>query len=89
VESNGNRHKAEEAFEVNGVSRIAEELGVRCVNLTTDESLTTNHPLLGEWPFSKTHLTADVFITLAQTQNASDCSHLGRAEEPMGLHPTQ
>src|SRR5262249_53070270 len=39
VESNGARYSAESAFENNGVYRLAEEIGVRVLNLSRDELL--------------------------------------------------
>ena len=67
VESNGARYKAEAAFENNGVYRIAEELGVRVVNLSNDELVEVADPRMKGFGLARTWLEADAFITLLES----------------------
>src|SRR5512137_431238 len=64
VESDGARYRAEDAFENNGVYRLAEELGLRVRNLSKDELVDLPDQRLKGFGMARTWLEADVFVTL-------------------------
>jgi len=65
VESDGMRYSASEAFEMNGVYSLAEEIGVKVCNLSAMDVRTGLDPLLEDFGLSTLLLEeTDVFITL-------------------------
>lgn len=65
VESDGMRFSAEEAFEINGIYALAEELGVTVFNLSKDVQIFHCHPLLEDFGLPRFLIeNTDVFITL-------------------------
>ena len=64
VESDGARYPAEAAFENNGVYALAEELGLKVLNLSKDELVEMPDPRLKGFGMARTWLEADAFVTL-------------------------
>jgi uncharacterized protein (DUF362 family) len=62
VESHSYRYPAELAFENTGIYRVARQLGVSVVNLSTERCRDVGNTLLG--PMPEILLDADVFVTL-------------------------
>src|SRR5947207_1932391 len=87
VESNGARYKAEAAFENNGVYRIAEELGVRVVNLSKDELVEVDDPRMTGFGLARTWLEADAFITLPVLKTHATTVCTGALKNQWGCIP--
>lgn len=64
VESNGQRFTGENAFSINHVRELAEELGVKVLNLSEDEQVISLDPLLRHCSLSRSLLEADAVVTL-------------------------
>src|SRR5262249_35200845 len=64
VESDGTRYTAESAFENTGVYRLAQELGLRVLNLSKDEVVEVPDERLRGFGLPRTWLEADAFVTL-------------------------
>lgn len=87
VESDGMRHTAEEVFELGGVFDIARRLGIRCLNLSRDEGVAVDHPLLRGWPMSRTYLAAGVFVTVPTLKTHVISTFSGALKNQWGCIP--
>lgn len=87
VESNGARYPAEAAFENNGVYRLAEELGVKVLNLSKDELLDVPDPRMKGFGMSRTWLEADAFITLPVLKTHATTVFTGALKNQWGCIP--
>jgi uncharacterized protein (DUF362 family) len=87
VESDGARYKAEAAFENNGVYRIAEELGLRVVNLSRDELVEVDDPRMKGFGLARTWLEADAFITLPVLKTHATTVFTGAIKNQWGCVP--
>jgi len=86
-ESDGMRYKTEAAFENSGIYEICAKHGVRALNFTNDEQVAVDHPLLRGWPFSKTFLDADVFISLPKLKTHATTVFTGALKNQWGCVP--
>jgi uncharacterized protein (DUF362 family) len=87
VESNANRAQAEEAFVASGIDRIARQFNIQCVNLSKDELVAVDHPLLKGWGLAKTHLNADVFISVPKLKTHAIAMFTGALKNQFGCLP--
>lgn len=87
VESNGARYPAEAAFENTGVYRMADELGVRVLNLSKDTLVEVPDPRMAGFGLSKTWLEADVFITLPVLKTHATTVFTGALKNQWGCIP--
>src|SRR5436190_7030797 len=87
VESNGARYSAESAFENNGVYRLAEEIGVRVLNLSRDELVPIPDPRLEGFGMARTWLDADAFITLPVLKTHATTVFTGALKNQWGCVP--
>jgi uncharacterized protein (DUF362 family) len=87
VESDGARYKAEAAFENNGAYRIAEELGVKVVNLSNDELVEVDDPRMKGFGLARTWLEADAFITLPVLKTHATTVFTGAIKNQWGCVP--
>ena len=87
VESDGARYKAEAAFENNGVYRIADELGLRVVNLSKDELVEVDDPRMTGFGLARTWLEADAFITLPVLKTHATTVFTGALKNQWGCIP--
>jgi len=87
VESNGARYPAEAAFENNGVYRLANELGLKVLNLSKDELLDIPDPRMKGFGMSRTWLEADAFITLPVLKTHATTVFTGALKNQWGCIP--
>lgn len=87
VESDGVRYPAEAAFENNGVYRIAEELGLKVLNLSKDELVEVDDPRMKGFGMARTWLEADVFITLPVMKTHATTMFTGALKNQWGCIP--
>src|SRR5437868_1076699 len=87
VESDGARYKAEAAFENNGVYRIADELGLRVVNLSRDELVEVDDPRMEGFGLARTWLEADAFVTLPVLKTHATTVFTGAIKNQWGCVP--
>jgi uncharacterized protein (DUF362 family) len=87
VESDGSRYAAEAAFENNGVYRLAEELGLKVVNLSKDTLIEVPDPRMKGFGLAKTWLDADVFITLPVLKTHATTVFTGTLKNQWGCIP--
>ena len=87
VESDGARYKAETAFENNGVYRIADELGLKVVNLSNDELVEVDDPRMKGFGLARTWLEADAFITLPVLKTHATTVFTGAIKNQWGCVP--
>jgi uncharacterized protein (DUF362 family) len=87
VESDGARYKAETAFENNGVYRIADDLGLKVVNLTHDELVEVDDPRMKGFGLARTWLEADAFITLPVLKTHATTVFTGAIKNQWGCVP--
>jgi uncharacterized protein (DUF362 family) len=87
VESDGARYKAEAAFENNGVYRIADELGLRVVNLSNDELVAIDDPRMKGFGLARTWLEADACITLPVLKTHATTVFTGAIKNQWGCVP--
>ncbi|HEX4588915.1 MAG TPA: DUF362 domain-containing protein [Gemmataceae bacterium] len=87
VESNGARYPAEAAFENNGVYRLADELGLKVVNLSKDELLEVPDPRMKGFGLARTWLEADVFVTLPVLKTHATTVFTGSLKNQWGCIP--
>ena len=87
VESDGARYKAETAFENNGVYRIADELGLKVVNLSQDELVEVDDPRMTGFGLARTWLEADAFITLPVLKTHATTVFTGAIKNQWGCVP--
>jgi uncharacterized protein (DUF362 family) len=87
VESDGARYQAEQAFENNGVYRLAEELGIAVVNLSRDELVEADHPYMKGFGLARTWLEANAFITLPVLKTHATTVFTGALKNQWGCIP--
>jgi uncharacterized protein (DUF362 family) len=87
VESNGARYPAEAAFENTGVCKVADELGVRVLNLSKDTLLDIPDARMQGFGMSKTWLEADAFITLPVLKTHATTVFTGALKNQWGCIP--
>jgi uncharacterized protein (DUF362 family) len=87
VESNGARYPAEAAFENNGVYKLADELGLKVVNLSKDELLEVPDPRMNGFGLARTWLEADVFMTLPVLKTHATTVFTGALKNQWGCIP--
>lgn len=87
VESDGARYPAEAAFENNGVYRLAEELGLKVLNLSKDELVEMPDPRLRGFGLSRTWLEADAFVTLPVLKTHATTVFTGALKNQWGCVP--
>jgi uncharacterized protein (DUF362 family) len=87
VESNGARYPAEVAFENNGVYRLAEEMGLRVLNLSKDELIEVPDPRMKGFGMARTWLEADAFITLPVLKTHATTVFTGALKNQWGCIP--
>ena len=87
VESDGARYPAEAAFEATGVYRMAGELGVRVLNLSTDTLVEIPGPRMTGFGLSKTWLEADAFVTLPVLKTHATTVFTGALKNQWGCIP--
>lgn len=87
VESDGARYKAEAAFENNGVFRIAEDLGLKVVNLSRDELVEVPDPRMKGFGLARTWLEADAVITLPVLKTHATTVFTGAIKNQWGCVP--
>jgi len=87
VESNGARYPAEAAFENNGVYRLADELGIRVMNLSKDELVDMPDRRLKGFGMARTWLEADAFITLPAMKTHATTVFTGALKNQWGCIP--
>jgi uncharacterized protein (DUF362 family) len=87
VESNGARYPTEAAFENNGVYRLAEELGVKVLNLSKDELVDVDDPRMKGFGMARTWLQADAFITLPVLKTHATTVFTGALKNQWGCVP--
>lgn len=87
VESNGARYPAEAAFENNGVYRLADEMGLRVLNLSKDELIDTPDPRMAGFGMARTWLEADAFITLPVLKTHATTVFTGALKNQWGCIP--
>jgi uncharacterized protein (DUF362 family) len=87
VESDGARYAAEAAFENNGVYGMAEELGVRVLNLSKDELVEVADPRLRGFGMARTWLEADAFVTLPVLKTHATTVFTGALKNQWGCVP--
>jgi uncharacterized protein (DUF362 family) len=87
VESDGARYPAEAAFENNGVYRLAQELGIKVLNLSKDELVDMPDPRLKGFGMARTWLQADAFITLPVMKTHATTVFTGALKNQWGCIP--
>jgi uncharacterized protein (DUF362 family) len=87
VESDGSRYKAEAAFENNGVYRLAEELGVKVVNLSKDELIEVPDPRMKGFGLARTWMEANAFISLPALKTHATTVFTGTLKNQWGCVP--
>lgn len=87
VESNGARYPAEAAFENSGVYRVAEEMGLRVLNLSKDELIEVPDPRMKGFGMARTWLEADAFITLPVLKTHATTVFTGALKNQWGCIP--
>jgi uncharacterized protein (DUF362 family) len=87
VESDGARYPAEAAFENNGVYRLAEELGLKVLNLSKEELVPVDDPRMKGFGMSPTWLRADAFITLPVLKTHATTVFTGCLKNQWGCVP--
>lgn len=87
VESDGARYKAETAFENNGVYKIAQDLGVKVVNLSRDELVEVPDPRMKGFGLARTWLEADAAITLPVLKTHATTVFTGAIKNQWGCVP--
>lgn len=87
VESNGARYPAEAAFENNGVTALAQELGLKVQNLSNDELIEVSDPRMKGFGLARTWLDADVFITLPVLKTHATTVFTGALKNQWGCIP--
>lgn len=87
VESNGARYPAEAAFENNGVYRLAEELGLKVLNLSKDELLDIPDARMKGFGMSRTWIEGDAFITLPVLKTHATTVFTGALKNQWGCIP--
>jgi uncharacterized protein (DUF362 family) len=87
VESNGARYPAEAAFENNGVYRLADDLGIKVLNLSKDELVDMPEPRLKGFGMARTWLEADAFITLPVMKTHATTVFTGALKNQWGCIP--
>ena len=86
-ESDGMRHKAEEALENSGMYKIADELGIKTINFSKDELVPVDVGILEGWRMSKTLLEADVVVTLPTLKTHASFVFTGAMKNQWGCIP--
>ena len=87
VESDGARYPAEAAFENNGVYQLAQELGLKVVNLSKDELLDIPDARMKGFGMSRTWIEADAFITLPVLKTHATTVFTGALKNQWGCIP--
>jgi uncharacterized protein (DUF362 family) len=87
VESDGARYPAEAAFENNGVYALAAELGLKVLNLSTDELVEMSDPRFKGFGMARTWLEADVFVTLPALKTHATTVFTGSLKNQWGCIP--
>ena len=87
VESDGARYPAEAAFENNGVSRLASEMGLRVLNLSKDDLVEIPDARLKGFAMSRTWLEADSFVTLPALKTHATTVFTGTLKNQWGCIP--
>jgi uncharacterized protein (DUF362 family) len=87
VESDGARYPAEAAFENSGVYRLADELGLKVLNLSKDEWVEVADPRLRGFGMSRTWMEADAFITLPVLKTHATTMFTGALKNQWGCVP--
>jgi uncharacterized protein (DUF362 family) len=87
VESNGARYPAEAAFENNGVYKLAEELGMKVLNLSKEELVEMPDPRLKGFGMARPWLEADVFVTLPVMKTHATTVFTGALKNQWGCVP--
>lgn len=87
VESNGARYPAEAAFENNGVYRLADEMGLKVLNLSKDTLVEVPDPRMKGFGMARTWLEADVFITLPVLKTHATTVFTGAIKNQWGCIP--
>jgi uncharacterized protein (DUF362 family) len=87
VESNGARYPAEAAFENTGVYRLAQELGVKVLNLSKDELVDVPDARMKGFGMSRTWLESDVFMTLPVLKTHATTVFTGSLKNQWGCIP--
>src|SRR5262245_23761541 len=87
VESNWARYATEAAFENNGIYRLAQELGVKVLNLSKDELLDIPDSRMQGFGMSRTWLEADAFITLPVLKTHATTVFTGALKNQWGCIP--
>jgi uncharacterized protein (DUF362 family) len=87
VESDGARYPAEAAFENNGVYRLADELGIRVLNLSKDELIEMPDRRLKGFGMARTWLEADAFVTLPVLKTHATTVFTGALKNQWGCIP--
>ncbi|MBN1163416.1 MAG: DUF362 domain-containing protein [Candidatus Krumholzibacteriota bacterium] len=86
-ESDGARYTVEQAYESNGVYKLAQKYGVKAVNFTRDEQVWVDNGTLGKWNFGRTFLEADLFITLPVIKTHATTVFTGALKNQWGCVP--
>jgi uncharacterized protein (DUF362 family) len=87
VESDGARYRAEDAFENNGVYRLAKELGLRVQNLSHDVLVDLPDRRLRGFGMARTWLEADAFVTLPVLKTHATTVFTGALKNQWGCVP--
>jgi uncharacterized protein (DUF362 family) len=88
VESDGMRYTAEQAFEKNGTYQLAEKLGVRVLNLSTEKQLYARNPLLEEFGLPEIFFVkTSVLITLPVLKTHALTAFSGALKNQWGCVP--
>jgi uncharacterized protein (DUF362 family) len=87
VESDGARYPAEAAFKNNGVYDLANELGIRVLNLSKDELVDIPDRRLQGFGMARTWLEADVFVTLPVLKTHATTVFTGALKNQWGCVP--
>lgn len=87
VESDGARYPAEAAFRNAGVYQLADELGLRVVNLSKDELVESADPRMNGFGLARTWLEAEVAITLPVLKTHATTVFTGALKNQWGCIP--
>ena len=86
-ESDGMRYTVHQAFENNGVYELAKKYGIRTISFTEDSQVEVPYPEFRGWPFSRTWVESEVFLTLPKIKTHATSYFTGALKNQWGCVP--
>jgi uncharacterized protein (DUF362 family) len=83
-ESDGMRYSVNQAFENNGIYHLVKKYGIRAVSFTDDLQVEVPYQEFRGWPFSRTWVESDVFITLPKIKTHATSYFTGALKNQWG-----